>query len=73
MRKAAMTASDTVTPKPLAKPFIPCPGKTIKPVANSASTATAAAIWETIEDIFFTVLIFRPQPVINDLGHQPNL
>jgi len=54
-----MTASDTVTAKPLAKPFIPSLGKTIRPVANSASAATAAAIWDTIEDIFFAVLIYR--------------
>jgi hypothetical protein len=57
MRKAAMTASDIVTAKPFAKPFIPSLGKRIKPIAISA-TATAAAMWETIGDIFFTVLIF---------------
>jgi hypothetical protein len=50
-----MTTSDIVTAKPFAKPFIP----SLRPKPNAISaTATATAIRGTIEDIFFTVLIF---------------
>jgi hypothetical protein len=42
MRKAAMTASDTVTANPFANPFMPALGKMIRPVASMASPATTA-------------------------------
>ena len=52
IRSAATTASDTVRAKPFAKPFIPSLGKTMKPVASSASPAMPAVIWKTVDDIF---------------------
>jgi hypothetical protein len=59
IRSAATTASDTVRAKLFAKPFIPSLGKAIKPVASSASPATTAVIWKTVDDIFSILMRVR--------------
>jgi hypothetical protein len=59
MRKAAMTASDTVTANPFAKPFMPASGKMMRPVASMASPATTATKWKRVEGIFSPSYVTR--------------
>jgi len=54
-----MTASDTVTANPFAKPLIPALGKTMRPVASMATPATTATNWKRVEVIFSSSYVTR--------------